>query len=141
MYSTGMSWIGQRPSTSSASVFLVDVAAVVDPLQELSDDPLVPFVGRADEEVVGRVDAPRQLPPVLRHAIDVRLRVEPLFLGDAVDLRRVLVRAGQEERVLPALATMADDDVGRDRRVRVPDVGRRVDVVDRRRQVEAHPQQ
>ena len=38
--------------------------------------------------------------------------------------------------VLAALAVMAGQDVGHDRRVRVPDVGLRVDVVDRRGDVE-----
>ena len=33
---------------------LVDVAVVVDPLQELLDEALVALVGRADEEVVRR---------------------------------------------------------------------------------------
>ena len=50
----------------------------------------------------------------------------------------VLVGAGQEEDVLAALAVMAGEDVGHDRRVRVADVGLVVDVVDRRGEVEGH---
>jgi hypothetical protein len=117
---------------------LVDVAFVVDPLKELLDEALVAVVGRADEEVVVDVDAPRQLAPVLDDLIDVRLRVEPLLLGHPVDLRSVLVRAGEEERLLSTLAVVPDEHVRGDGRVRMPDVGRRVHVVDRRRQIEAH---
>ena len=36
---------------------LVDVAVVVDPLQEVLDEALVPLIGRPDEEVDRRVDA------------------------------------------------------------------------------------
>ena len=49
----------------------------------------------------------------------------------------VLVGAREEEDVLAALAVMPHDDVGHDRRVRVADVRLRVDVVDRRGEVEA----
>jgi hypothetical protein len=50
----------------------------------------------------------------------------------------VLVGAGEEERLVAALLTMAHQDVRRDGRVRMTDVRRRVDVVDGCRQVEAH---
>ena len=115
---------------------LVDVAVVVDPLDELLDEALVPLVGRADEEVVVGIDEPRQLFPGFGDLIDVGLRVEPLLLCHPVDLGAVLVRSRQEERLVAALLVMAREDVGRDRRVRVADVRRRVDVVDRCRDVE-----
>ena len=121
---------------------LVDVAVVVDALQELLHESLVPLVGRADEEVVLGVDALGQLSPVLLDdLVDVRLRVEPLLLGDAVHLRGVLVGAGEEEGLLAALLVVPDEHVRGDRRVRVPDVRARVDVVDRRCQVVAHRSQ
>ena len=116
---------------------LVDVTVVVDPLDEVLDEPLVALVGRADEEVVVGVDEPRQLSPGLGDLVDVRLRVETLLLGHPIDLGGVLVRPGEEERRLAALLVMARKDVGRDRRVRVADVRGRVDVVDRCRDVEA----
>ena len=85
----------------------------------------MPLVARADEEVVG--DASRRAGSA-RHALDdpvgVLLRREPLLRGDAGDLRRVLVDAGEEERLVAALAVVAREDVRRDRRVRMPDVRR-----------------
>ena len=119
----------------------VDVAVVVDPLQELADERLVPLVARPDEEVRLRVQARRQAAPGLGDLVDVLLRAEPLALSDAPDLRRVLVDAGEEEGLLAALAMMAREDVGSDRRVRMPDVRLVVHVVDRRGHVEAHREQ
>ena len=103
---------------------LVDVVAsvVADPLQELLDEPLVAVVARPDEEVVRDVEAGGELPPRTDDAVRVLLRLEALLRGDARDLRRVLVDSGQEERLTPALPLMAGEDVGSDRRVRVPDV-------------------
>ena len=66
------------------------------------------------------------------------LRRDALALGRLRDRLAVLVGAGQEEDVLAALAHVAGEDVGRDRRVRVPEVRLGVDVVDRRRDVEGH---
>ena len=117
---------------------LVDVAVVVDALQELLHEALVPLVGRPDEEVVLGIDPFRKLAPVFGDSVDVGLGVEALLLRDAVHLRGVLVGAREEERLLPALAVVPDERVGRDRRVRMPDVRGRVHVVDGCRQVEAH---
>ena len=118
---------------------LVDVVAsvVADPLQELLDEPLVAVVARPDEEVVGDVEAGGERPPRLDDLVRVLLRLEPLFGGDARDLRGVLVDPGEEERLTPALPLMAREDVRGDRRVRVTDVRGRVHVVDRRRDVVA----
>ena len=64
--------------------------------------------------------------------------VDPLALGRQRDRLAVLVGAGEEEDVLAALAHVAGEDVGGDRRVGVAEVGLGVDVVDRRGDVEAH---
>src|SRR5215831_20264199 len=120
---------------------LVDVAVVVDALEELLDEALVSLVGRPNEEVVLRIDPARQLSPVFGDPVDVGLGVEALLLRDAVHLRRMLVRAGEEERLLSALAVVPNEHVRGNRRVRVPDMRRRVDVIDRCRQVEAHRRQ
>ncbi len=116
---------------------LIDVVAAVvaNALQELLHELLVPVVARPDEEVVGDVETGRQGAPCLGDAVDVVLGGEALFRGDAGDLRRVLVDAGEEKGVAPALPLMAREDVRGDGRVRVPDVRGRVHVVDRRRQV------
>ncbi len=118
---------------------LVDVAVVVDPLQEVADELLVPVVARADEEVDLGVEPLWELTPRHGDPVGVLLRGEPLLLRDAPDLRRVLVYAREEERVRAALTVEADENVANRGRVRMPDVRRRVDVVDRRREVEAHP--
>ena len=79
-----------------------------------------------------------------RHASAIRSTyswgASPCSLGDARHLRRVLVDPGEQERLTAALPLMTREHVGRDRRVGVADVRRRVDVVDRRRQVvRLHP--
>ncbi len=56
--------------------------------------------------------------------------------GGALDLLAVLVGAGEEKRVDAQHALAAGDGVADDRRVGVADVRTRVDVVDRRRDVE-----
>ena len=55
-----------------------------------------------------------------------------------LDRLAVLVGAGEEEDVLPPLAHVAREHVGRDRRVGVAEVRLGVDVVDRGGDVEAH---
>ena len=97
----------------------------------------MPLVGRANEEVVVGIDPPRQLFPGFGDLVDVGPRVEPLLLGRPGDLGAVLVRSRQEERLVAALLVMAREDVGHDRRVRVADMRRRVDVVNRCRDVES----
>jgi len=120
---------------------LVDVAVVVDALDELADKALVPLVTRADEEVGAGIEPFRQLFPGDCDLVDVLVRVGSLLLCDPVDPRRVLVDSGQEERLGTALPVMPRQDVRRNRRVRVPDVRGRVHVVDRGRHVEAHRRQ
>ncbi len=117
---------------------LVDIPVVIDALEELTDERLVPVIRSADVEVRLGADRSGQRAPHLADAVDVLLRFEALLLGDPVDLRRVLVHAREQERVVASLAVMPDENVGGDRRVRVPEVRRRVHVVDRRRQVEPH---
>ena len=73
-----------------------------------------------------------------RVAVDQLLRLEARALGRLRDRLAVLVGAGEKEHVLAALAVVAGEDIGRDRRVRVPEVRLRVDVVDRRGDVVAH---
>ena len=116
----------------------IDVAAVVQALHEALDRRAVLGIGRADEEVVGRVDLLAHLLEVDDVAVGQLARRDALALGDVRDRLAVLVRAGQEEGVLAALAHVAGEHVGGDRRVRVAQVGLRVHVVDRRGDVEAH---
>ena len=99
---------------------------------------VVARVGGADEEVVGDVDARQQRLEALGVAVGELLRRDALALGRLRDRLAVLVGAGEEEHLLAALAHVPGEDVGADRRVRVAEVRRRVDVVDRGGDVEGH---
>ena len=110
---------------------LVDVAVVVDALNDLLDLRLVLGVGGADEEVVRGVDLRHQLLEPGRVAVGELAGVDAELLGRLGDRLAVLVGAGEEEHVLAALAHVPGEDVGGDRRVGVTEVGLGVDVVDR----------
>jgi hypothetical protein len=119
------------------------VAVRAEALDEVLHERLVLVIGGPDEEVrLGAHERRERTPVLLDDPIDEHLRVEPALLRDPEHLRRMLVRPREEEGVVAPLPMMADEDVGRDRRVRVADVRRRVDVVDRCRQIEgAHRDQ
>jgi hypothetical protein len=72
---------------------LVDLAAVVDALDELLDRCFVPRVGGANEEVVRSVDPLRHLFERGSVPVDELLHVQPRLRGDARDIRPVLVGA------------------------------------------------
>ena len=116
---------------------LIDVAVVVERLQKALDEALVRLVTRPDEEVVRRVETAGKLAPDDRDLVCVLLRRQALLGGDPRHFRGVLVDPGEEERLVASLAAVACQDVRRDRRVRMPDVRGRVDVVDRSRDVVA----
>ena len=109
---------------------LVDVAVVVDRLHERLDRALVPRVRRADEEVVGDVDARDQRLEALRVAVGELLGRDALALGRLRDGLAVLIGAGEEEHLLAALAHVPRQDVGADGGVRVTQVRGRVHVED-----------
>ena len=117
---------------------LVDVPVVVNALHDLRHTLCVALVRRADEEVVGRVHRLRHRLELGRVAVGEHLRVDPLALGGQLDRFAVLVGAGQEEHVLVPLAHVPGEDVRGDHRVRVPQMGLRVHVEDRRCDVEGH---
>ncbi len=121
----------------AAVAALVDVPRVVQLLEDALHLGLVLGVGGADEEVVGRVEHAAEGAEARREHVGLLARGPALALGRSGDLAAVLVGTGQEEDVLAQLPVMAGDDVGHDRRVRVTDVRVRVDVIDRRREVEA----
>ena len=117
---------------------LLDVAGGLELLHEPLHELLVLRVRGADEEVVAGAHRRGQGAVLGRHLVDVLLRREPALLRRLRDLGAVLVDAGEEEHVLPALPVMAREDVGGDGRVRVPVVRLAVDVVDGGGDVEAH---
>ncbi len=116
----------------------VDVAVVAHLGEDVLHDRHVLRIGGADEEVVGGLDPGRERLETLGVAIRELLRLDAERVGGVGDRLAVLVGAGQEEHLLAALAVMARDHVGGDRRVRVPQMRRRVDVVDRGGYVERH---
>ena len=117
---------------------LVDVPGVVDALDHLGHAIRVARIRRADEEVVRSVDGLRHRLEARRVAVGQLLGADPLLLRRELHRLAVLVRAREEEDILPALAHVAREDVGRDRRVRVAQVRLRVDVEDRGGDVEGH---
>ena len=116
---------------------LVDEAVVVDLGQERLDGLAVAVLGRAEEVVVGDVEAGPGLDEPRRGAVGPLLRRHPVLLGSLGDLEAVLVGAREELDLVTAESVPAGDRVGVDRRVRRAQVRRVGDVVDRRRQVEA----
>ena len=94
------------------------------------------LAGGAD---VGVVRHAHPLPEVferLRHAVGELLRRDACGSGAALDLLAVLVGAGEEEGVVAQQAVTPRQNIGDDRRVRVADVGARVDVINRSGEVE-----
>ena len=117
---------------------LVHVPVLAHTRQHLLDDRFVLGVCRADEEVVGRRQLRRERFEALGVAIRQLLRLDAERVGRVRHRLAVLVRARQEEHLLAALAVVARHHVRGDRRVRVAEVRRRVDVVDGGGYVEGH---
>ena len=117
---------------------LVDVARVVDALEDLLHLRVVARVGGADEEVVRRVDERRHVLEPLRVLVGELARADAELLRGERDGLPVLVGAGEEEHVLATLAHVPCEHVGGDRRVRVAEVRLAVHVVDRGGYVVAH---
>ena len=117
---------------------LVDIAVVPHPGEDLFDHLFVLGVGGADEEVVARPELGGERLEALRVAVSELLGRDAEGVGGIGDGLAVLVGAREVEHPLLALAVVAGHHVGGDRRVGVPEVGGRVDVVDRRRHIEGH---
>ena len=93
-------------------------------------------VGGADVVVVGDAHAVPEGAELGGDLVGELLRRDAGGGGGALDLLAVLVGAGEEVGVVAEEAVAAGDDVGDDGGVGVADVGARVDVVDRRGEVE-----
>ena len=114
----------------------VDLALLEEPLQDALDHARVPRLGRPDEVVVGDSERRPLFLERLRIAVGEGLGRLPGLRGCLGDLVAVLVGARQEEDVGAREPAVAGHRVGHDGRVGVTEVGRPVDVVDRRREVE-----
>ena len=110
---------------------LEEMTAVAQDGHELLHERLVLGIGRADEEVVARLQPAREVTEALGDRVGPRLRLEPGRGGSLRHLGAVLVRAREEEGVLATLARMPARDVRGDRGVGVPEVRLGVHVVDR----------
>ena len=130
--------VGAARAVPALVVPLVHEPVLAHPRQHLLHLRHVLRVGRADEEVVRRLDPRRERLEALGVAVRQLLGLDPERVRRVGDRLAVLVGAGQEEHLLAALAVMARHHVGGDRRVRVPQMRRRVDVVDRGGDVVAH---
>ena len=95
-------------------------------------------VGGADVGVVGDAHA---LPEVFEGGGDLVGKLLWRNSGGgcgALDLLAVLVSSGEEEGVVAEQAVTAGEDVRDDGRIGVADVRARVDVIDRRGEIELH---
>ena len=110
---------------------VVDVARVVDALQDGAHHALVALLGGADEVVVGDVERLPRIAEAAADLVDERLRLPAGFGGGVVDLLAVLVGAGEEPGVVAVRAVPARQEVGGHRGVGVTDVRLVVHVVDR----------
>ena len=113
----------------------LDVAVVVDGLQELLNGAGVALLGGADEVVVVDVQQVGRLAKPQAVAVGEGLGLDALGLGRLLVLQPVLVGAGDEAHVVAEQAVPAGHGIADDHLVGVADVGRVVDVHDRRRQV------
>ena len=82
----------------------LDVAGVVAALQQLDDGGPVPWLGRADEVVVGDLQVLPRLGELRGDRVGERLRLESGRLGGPLDLEAVLVGAGEEVDVVDRAA-------------------------------------
>jgi hypothetical protein len=96
----------------------------------------VPRLGRADEIILRHVESGHHVAKHLRVAVGQGLGGEPFGRRRLLHLEAMLVGAGEKEYVLAVEPLEARDDVGRQRRVGVADVGGAVGIEDRRGNVE-----
>ena len=123
-------------AVESLVLALVDVALRVDAAENLLHDALVALLRRADEIIVADGES---FPEVLE-ARDDLIRVldgrHARLLGLLLDLEPVLIRAREEEDIVPLQTVETRDGVGDRRAVSVADVELRARIVDRRRDIE-----
>jgi len=109
---------------------LVDVAAVVEDLDERRHAALVTRLGGTYEVVVGDVEQAPGLLIARRHGVGPLLRRHVVGGRGLLDLLAVLVQSGEEVHVIAEKAPVARERIAGDRRVRGTEVRNRVHVVD-----------
>ena len=73
----------------------------------------------------------RQIEKFLRNALDEFTWRNACFRSGFLDLLAVLIHTGQEKHIFAFEPVLARDDIGQHHLVRVPDMRRRVRVIDR----------
>ena len=109
----------------------VDLAPVVEALNEGLDPVRVPLLRRADEVVVRDLEPAPDLGPFRDHLIHPFLGAHVSFRGRPGNVDAVLVGPGQEPHVVAAEASVPGHEVAGHDLVRRPDMGLGVDVRDR----------
>ena len=110
---------------------LVNIALIVDFLEDMLYEFVMTLLRCADEIVVGDAKQPPQLLKARNNAVDVLKGRHALLLRRLLDLLPVLVRAGQKEHIVACKPLEPRNRVRNRRAVRVPDMQLRARVVDR----------
>ena len=100
----------------------VDVAALLHRLEDPRRHARVILVRGADEAVVRELESIEEVEELLGVLVRELFRGLPCLLRLALDLESVLVGARHEEDLVTTHTVIARQNIGHDRRVRVPDV-------------------
>ena len=95
-------------------VTLVNVALLVQFLENVSNRTLVIIVGGADEMIVGGVHQIPDAADLAGHTVHVFLGLNAGVSGLILDLLTVLIRTGEKMHVVAALPLVAGNSVGHD---------------------------
>ena len=109
---------------------LVNVALIVDALEDVLHELIVARLGRTDEVVVGDAEQPPQLLKARNNAVDVLDGRDALLLRRLLDLLPMFIRAGQKEHIEAREPLVARNGIRNRRAVGVTDMQLRTRVVD-----------
>src|SRR5205809_4996455 len=109
----------------------VDLALIEESLQNSSNDFLVAIADRLRPIVVLHVECFRKIEKLLRNALDEFSRKNAGFRSGLLHLLAVLIHTGQEKYIFAFQPMIACDHISKHHLVSVPDVRRRVRVIDR----------
>lgn len=110
--------------------FLVELTAVVQFLQHGLDDPFVARIGSGGPSVIADIELVPEGGEVGGDAIDKGLGAEACGVGAFLDFLAVLIDSSKEVDLATLQPLEASHDVGKHLFIGVPNVGRRVGVVD-----------
>ncbi len=125
------------PRAIETAVFgLIDFALVEELLQDIADDFFVSWLGRADEVVVGNIEAVIQCAELRGRGIDVGLGLDPLLARTCLHFLAVLVGTREKVHLIAHLPPEPGNDVRQHLFVGMAQVWRTVHIVDGGRDVE-----